>query len=87
MPSTSFAQTFERFDRLASAYVASPDIGTGIDLDEAANHLKRAAAQLPDPALTDLLHRFLRAIPPRDTAVLGALLAQIRERAAGHSAG
>lgn len=85
MPTRSFEQTFERFSRLAANYLTDPSIPAGIVLDEAANHLKRAAGQLPDPVLTALIHRFLRAIPPQDTATLAALLEQIQAQAKGYT--
>ncbi|MCU0833708.1 MAG: hypothetical protein MUC77_04620 [Chromatiaceae bacterium] len=84
MPVTDLPQTFSRFERLAEAFIAQPSVVDGLDLDEAANHLKRVAAGREDAVLTALVHRFLRAIPRQEVATLSALLEEIRDRVAAH---
>lgn len=87
MPVTDLQQTFDRFERLAEGFIAHPSVVAGLDLDEAANHLKRVAAGREDMVLTGLVHRFLRAIPRQEMATLSALLDEIRDRVAAQDQG
>jgi len=80
-------QTFDRFERLAEAFIVQPSVVNGLELDEAANHLKRIAGQQEDAVLTGLVHRFIRAIPRQEVATLAALRDEIRDRVAARNQG
>jgi hypothetical protein len=84
MPVTDLQRTYDRFARLAERFIVRPSVATGLDLDEAANHLKHGDGQREDAVLTGLVHRFLRAIPRQEAATLSGLLDEIRDRVAAH---
>jgi hypothetical protein len=77
-------QVVNGFRDKARAFLASPNLMTGLELDDAAVTLKRyVLTELKDQSLASLLARFPKLIRALDVAALGPLVDEVEERLQG----